>query len=133
MIEVGDQLTCRLSAGGTLTVEVEDRVLSDRSAGQYENGWWVAAAEADEEWADERGYFLSEEGVLWGHTPNETSWRSLFQTAIGYYVPLKRVSRNFDLMIEAMADGTFKCGTVCTCQQISKPVEGCPLHGHQFR
>ena len=124
-MNVGDKVVCRLSAGGKATFEIEDRVLSDRTAGQFESGWWVT----DEEMFD---FFLSEEGILYGHTPDETSWRSLYQTAVGYNVPLMRKSRDFERMIEAMAEGTFKCGTVCTCQQISKPVQGCPLHGHLF-
>lgn len=143
MIEVGDQLKCRLSAGGTLTVEVEDRVLSDRSAGQYENGWWVSEPNKVTPYVRHGGgtdnyveegeeYFLSEEGVLYAEDTTGNSWRSLYQHAIGYHVPLMRASRNFERMIEAMAEGTFKCGTVCTCQQVSKPVQGCPLHGHLF-
>lgn len=125
MIEFSDQLTCRLSAGGTLTVDVDERVLTDRSAGQYESGYWVS----DEEGFD---FFLSDDGILYALTDDETTWRQSFATRIGYHVPLMRKSRDFERMIEAMAEGTFKCGTVCTCQQVSKPVQGCPLHGHLF-
>ena len=117
---IGEQITCRLYAGGKVVVDVDDRVLSDRTAGQYENGWWVSDEELFE-------YFLSESGILWGGDTTGNSWRRLFQHAIGYHVPTMRTSRNFDRMVEAMAEG-FTCGTkVCTCQMVSH--KWCPVHG----
>lgn len=49
-------------------VELEDRVLSDRSAGQYESGWWVydtscpSDVQDNEPWC----YFLADDGRLYG-------------------------------------------------------------------
>ena len=143
-MNVGDYITCRLFTGGKITVEVDDCVLTDRSAGQYENGWWVSEPNTAQSYIRHGGgtdtwvtegqeYFLSEEGVLYAEDTTGNSCRSLYQHAIGYNVELKRKSRDFDRMIEAMAEGTFKCGTnLCTCQQISSDARQCPIHGHRL-
>lgn len=62
-----------------LQVEVLDKVLVDRSAGQHEPGWWVVAANYEPDGDDDSGlFFLSEEGVLY-RKDADRSWT----TAIG--------------------------------------------------
>jgi hypothetical protein len=59
-----DQATCRLYVGGTVEVELEDRVYPDRTCGQYEAGWWVYDVDvAPDKHPIE--YFMSESGILY--------------------------------------------------------------------
>lgn len=111
MIDTDSTVVCRLSAGGKLTAFVWDRVYADRSAGQYESGWWLGTDETSDDPKDE--FFLSDSGVLWGHSPDDTTWRMAYQHAVGYHVPTMRKSRDFDRMIEAMHPD-FECGTELT-------------------
>lgn len=61
-----EQETCRLYKGGTVEVELEDRVFPDRTCGQYEAGWWVFDVDvAPDKHPIE--YFLSESGILYDY------------------------------------------------------------------
>lgn len=107
-MKVDDEITCRLFAGGKVEVYVWDRVPADRSAGQYEAGWWCSEDEMSDDPDDD--FFLSESGILYGHSAGDSDWRRAYQHAIGMHVPTVRKSRDFERMIEAMHPD-FDCGT----------------------
>lgn len=93
MPEQGDTLICRLDKGGKLEVTLEDRVYPDRSAGQYEAGWWVFNKEAPFV-----NYFINERGLLWDFERATGN----FTKVIGIHVPWAKMVKKANLELESL-------------------------------
>lgn len=106
MMKQDSRVVCRLNRGGKVTVQLDDRVEIDRSAGQYEPGWWVCVPE----W-ENSDYFLSDEGVL--YAPDWTRAQfAVYDQPVGICVPMAKQAKAYDKMIEALyEDEGFSCGT----------------------
>lgn len=112
-MEQGDTLICRLDKGGKITVTLDDRVYPDRSAGQYEAGWWVFEEDILGAYVKHGGgtdtgvaeygqlYFLSESGILYEW---QEDWpQGGFTKACGIHVPWARRVKQADMELEQFA------------------------------
>lgn len=106
MMKQSSLVKCRLNQGGSINVQLEERVEIDRSANQHESGWWVWVGSLEGS-----TFFLSDEGILYGLNVNADSWRETYDQPIGICVPMAKQAKAYDKMIEALyEDEGFSCG-----------------------
>lgn len=68
-MEQGQLVIVRVNWLKTLRLVLDDRVLPDRSSGQYESGWW--AFQEGHAMAEDPAWFVSDEGIVYSHPLNE--------------------------------------------------------------
>lgn len=95
MPEAGETITCRLFKGGKIDVTLEDRVYPDRSANQYEAGWWVYAETKQPHVLVE--YFLNEAGILFTWDKAEPPETRGYTKACGIHVRWARIVKQADM------------------------------------
>ncbi len=79
MPAVGDRISVLVN-GQPTELEIEERVRPEAACYQYEAGWWAFDAE-------EIGYFISDDGIVYGETPRENDNQlQAFQTEVGKVV-----------------------------------------------
>lgn len=63
-MKTGDRIPVTLAGGGEIVLILDDRVLPDRTCGQYDSGFFAFIEGHDEEF----DYFVSDEGFVYGES-----------------------------------------------------------------